>query len=154
MKSSASETDLTLFFLRTIWAHVKHRKHDINSVYILLFILGYLLSRSENKTGSPERPLSDLGLISYRSYWTEIVLGFMNNNEDSAISIKGKYSPAFSWLTTSCNHVSVHSRARGDKAWWFKKEKYCSQQRYSKHENRNLQIAKLRVYTDDRVVAL
>ena len=66
-------------------------------MYILLFILGYLLSRSENKTGSPERPLSDLGLISYRSYWTEIVLGFMNNNEDSAISIKGKYRPAFSW---------------------------------------------------------
>ena len=47
------------------------------------------MSRSEGKTGSPERPLSDLGLISYRSYWTEIVLGFLNDNEDNAISIRG-----------------------------------------------------------------
>jgi hypothetical protein len=55
----------------------------------LLFHVGYLLSRCEGKTGSPERPLSDLGLISYRGYWTEIVLGFLNDSEDNAISIRG-----------------------------------------------------------------
>ncbi|CAB3998214.1 Histone acetyltransferase KAT7, partial [Paramuricea clavata] len=54
----------------------------------MLVSFSYLLSRSEGKTGSPERPLSDLGLISYRSYWTEIVLGFLNDSEDNAISIK------------------------------------------------------------------
>lgn len=54
------------------------------------WLLGYLLSKVEEKVGSPERPLSDLGLISYRSYWKEVLLRYMYNFQGKEISIKGE----------------------------------------------------------------
>uniref|UniRef100_UPI00358F42E7 histone acetyltransferase KAT7-like isoform X2 n=1 Tax=Myxine glutinosa TaxID=7769 RepID=UPI00358F42E7 len=54
----------------------------------MLIDFSYLLSKMENKMGSPERPLSELGAISYRSYWKEVLLKYLHNFHGKEISIK------------------------------------------------------------------
>ncbi|ORY08532.1 hypothetical protein BCR34DRAFT_463723, partial [Clohesyomyces aquaticus] len=52
--------------------------------YLIEF--SYLLTRVEKKTGSPEKPLSDMGLVSYRKYW-RLVLCQELLHQKSPISI-------------------------------------------------------------------
>jgi histone acetyltransferase MYST1 len=47
-----------------------------------LMSVSYELTKREQTTGSPEKPLSDLGKISYRSYWAYVLLQIFNNLED------------------------------------------------------------------------
>ncbi|KAI1118253.1 hypothetical protein F5Y14DRAFT_399790 [Nemania sp. NC0429] len=43
----------------------------------LLIDFSYLLTRVEEKSGSPEKPLSDMGLVSYRNYWRLILCKYL-----------------------------------------------------------------------------
>lgn len=43
----------------------------------LLIDFSYLLTRVEQKTGSPEKPLSDMGLVSYRNYWRLVMCKYL-----------------------------------------------------------------------------
>lgn len=43
----------------------------------LLIDFSYLLTRVEEKTGSPEKPLSDMGLVSYRNYWRLVMCRYL-----------------------------------------------------------------------------
>ncbi|CAH1791663.1 unnamed protein product [Owenia fusiformis] len=95
------DTDPFLFYimceLDTIGYHIigyfskeKESSEDYNVACILtlppyqkkgygkvLIQFSYELSKFEGKTGSPEKPLSDLGLLSYRSYWSQTILDIL-----------------------------------------------------------------------------
>ncbi len=67
-----------------------------------LIDFSYLLSRKEGQPGSPEKPLSDLGRVSYQAYWKSVVLDYMHEcRHDEHITVRGK--------TTWYTHLLRHS---------------------------------------------
>lgn len=52
----------------------------------LLIDFSYLLTRIEGKNGSPEKPLSDMGLVSYRNYW-RLILSYQLRDLTGLVSI-------------------------------------------------------------------
>jgi len=53
----------------------------------LLISFAYELSKKEGKVGTPEKPLSDLGALSFRSYWTAVLLEILRKHRGN-VSIK------------------------------------------------------------------
>eukprot|EP00557_Chaetoceros_sp_GSL56_P003090 CAMPEP_0176493608 /NCGR_PEP_ID=MMETSP0200_2-20121128/9637_1 /TAXON_ID=947934 /ORGANISM="Chaetoceros sp., Strain GSL56" /LENGTH=710 /DNA_ID=CAMNT_0017891277 /DNA_START=27 /DNA_END=2159 /DNA_ORIENTATION=+ len=53
-----------------------------------LIDFSYELSKKEEKVGSPEKPMSDLGQQAYKPYWTSTIVDFlMNKSSEKSVSI-------------------------------------------------------------------
>ncbi|XP_061564469.1 histone acetyltransferase KAT6B isoform X2 [Cololabis saira] len=64
-----------------------------------LIDFSYLLTRQEGQAGSPEKPLSDLGRLSYLAYWKSVILEHLYKHPNKHISVKG-----ISRATGMCPH--------------------------------------------------
>ncbi|KAG7257479.1 hypothetical protein CRUP_024095, partial [Coryphaenoides rupestris] len=64
---------------------------------------GYLLTRQEGQAGSPEKPLSDLGRLSYLAYWRSVILEYLHAarpaRRGGGVSVRG-----LSRATGMCPH--------------------------------------------------
>ncbi|NXV01633.1 KAT6A acetyltransferase, partial [Cettia cetti] len=75
------------------------QKYNVSCIMILpqyqrkgygrfLIDFSYLLSKREGQAGSPEKPLSDLGRLSYMAYWKSVILECLYHQRDKQLSIK------------------------------------------------------------------
>ncbi|KAF1741412.1 hypothetical protein MXB_572, partial [Myxobolus squamalis] len=67
-KEKESSDDFNLACILTL---PQHQRKGYGRV---LIELSYFLSKADNKKGHPEKPFSDLGLLSYRSYWSFAIM--------------------------------------------------------------------------------
>lgn len=91
---------------------------DSLCIFLASLFAGYLLSKREGQPGSPEKPLSDLGRLSYMAYWRSVVLECLHEVRDRQITIR-----LLSKLTGICPQditTTLHSlnmlEQRGDRS--------------------------------------
>lgn len=66
-----------------------------------LIDFSYLLSRKEGRLGSPEKPLSDLGLFSYVSYWKTRLLSYFSELLPEDLNLDTSFIPSLETICAS-----------------------------------------------------
>ncbi|KAI0034324.1 acyl-CoA N-acyltransferase, partial [Vararia minispora EC-137] len=84
---------------------------------MLMIEFSYELSRRAGRVGTPERPLSDLGLRSYLTYWISTILRYFRHllsvmplDLSSVTTLNAV--PDFNLLSTSSSDIESHTIAR------------------------------------------
>ncbi|KAI6045975.1 histone acetyltransferase, MYST superfamily [Pisolithus marmoratus] len=90
----------------------QYQRHGFGKV---LIEFSYELSKKEGKLGSPEKPLSDLGLLSYRAYWAEVIVEVLLNTTDdiSIDDIAQKTSITHADIMNTCTTLQLFKHYKG-----------------------------------------
>ncbi|CAA7261719.1 unnamed protein product [Cyclocybe aegerita] len=91
----------------------QHQRHGYGK---LLIEFSYELSKKEGKLGSPEKPLSDLGLLGYRAYWAETIIDLLLNSPDAEMSIDDiaqKTSITHADVMNTCTTLQLFKHYKG-----------------------------------------
>ncbi|KAK1233168.1 Histone acetyltransferase [Marasmius sp. AFHP31] len=90
----------------------QHQRHGYGK---LLIEFSYELSKKEGKLGSPEKPLSDLGLLGYRAYWSEIIVELLlqSEGEISVDEIAQKTSITHGDVMNTCSTLQLFKHYKG-----------------------------------------
>ena len=90
-------------------------QHQRSGFGRLLIEFSYVLSKRENKLGSPEKPLSDLGLLGYRAYWTETIVELLLHTDDeiSIDEIATKTSITHADVLQTCQALNMLKQYQG-----------------------------------------
>jgi histone acetyltransferase HTATIP len=86
---SKEKESLEKYNLACILTLPQHQRKGFGRV---LIEFSYELSKREGRIGSPEKPLSDLGLLSYRSFWSEVLVGILKQANEAKRSSGDKKS--------------------------------------------------------------
>lgn len=65
-------------------------QHQRRGLGRLLIEFSYAITKLEGRTGTPERPLSDLGLRGYRAYWEAVILDVLRSFDGGLRGDSGK----------------------------------------------------------------
>ncbi|KAI0694326.1 histone acetyltransferase [Cytidiella melzeri] len=81
----------------------------------LLIEFSYELSKKEGKLGSPEKPLSDLGLLGYRAYWGATIIELLLTITDdvSIDDIAQKTSITHADIMNTCTTLQLFKHYKG-----------------------------------------
>ncbi|KAN0090744.1 Acyl-CoA N-acyltransferase [Tylopilus felleus] len=90
----------------------QHQRHGYGK---FLIEFSYELSKKEGKLGSPEKPLSDLGLLSYRAYWADVIVELLLSTTDelSVDDIAQKTSITHADVMNTCTTLQLFRHWKG-----------------------------------------